>query len=174
MTDLRTLAQAVVDARAAWLAVADAAPSRARAVDSNEWRAMLTAEGNLRYAVHDTTTSKCADVLLTALDAERAQGYARAMGEVDSLLQQRVQAHRDAMLDRMPQYAHDIRQGAREEATEIREWLSRRLLAEARIERVGAILSDEGCDCYCDCDSDGHNADCDLCLACRIDREVSP
>ena len=46
--------------------------------------------------------------------------------------------------------------------------------AEARIERVGAILSDEGCDCYCDCDSDGHNADCDLCLACRIDREVSP
>ena len=45
--------------------------------------------------------------------------------------------------------------------------------AEARIERVGAILSDEGCDCYCDCDSH-HNADCDLCLACRIDREVSP
>ena len=82
MTDLRTLAQAVVDARAAWLAVADAAPSRARAVDSDEWRAMLTAEGNLRYAVHDTTTSKCADVLLAALDAERAQGYARAMGEV--------------------------------------------------------------------------------------------
>ena len=82
MTDLRTLAQAVVDARAAWLAVADAAPSRARAVDSDEWRAMLTAEGNLRYAVHDTTTSKCADVLLTALDAADAQGYARAMGEV--------------------------------------------------------------------------------------------
>lgn len=82
MTDLRTLAQAVVDARAAWLAVADAAPSRARAVDSDEWRAMLTVEGNLRYAVHDTTTSKCADVLLTALDAADAQGYARAMGEV--------------------------------------------------------------------------------------------
>jgi len=82
VTDLRTLAQAVVDARAAWLAVADAAPSRARAVDSDEWRAMLTAEGNLRYAVHDTTTSKCADVLLTALDAADAQGYARAMGEV--------------------------------------------------------------------------------------------
>ncbi len=82
MTDLRTLAQAVVDARAAWLAVADAAPSRARAVDSDEWRAMLTEEGNLRYAVHDTTTNKCADVILAALDAERAQGYARAMGEV--------------------------------------------------------------------------------------------
>jgi len=44
--------------------------------------------------------------------------------------------------------------------------------AEARIERVGAILGDEGCDCYCDCDSH-HNADCDLCLGCRIDREVS-
>jgi len=82
VTDLRTLAQAVVDARAAWLAVADAAPSRARAVDSDEWRAMLTAEGNLRYAVHDTTTSKCANVLLAALDAAYAQGYARAMGEV--------------------------------------------------------------------------------------------
>ena len=82
MTDLRTLAQAVVDARAAWLAVADAAPSRARAVDSDEWRAMLTAEGNLRYAVHDTTTSPAPTVLLAALDAERAQGYARAMGEV--------------------------------------------------------------------------------------------
>ena len=82
MTDLRTLAQAVVDARAAWLAVADAAPSRARAVDSDEWRAMLTAEGNLRYAVHDTTTSPAPTVLLTALDAADAQGYARAMGEV--------------------------------------------------------------------------------------------
>ena len=80
--DLRTLAQAVVDARAAWLAVADAAPSRARAVDSDEWRAMLTAEGNLRYAVHDTTTSPAPTVLLAALDAADAQGYARAMGEV--------------------------------------------------------------------------------------------
>lgn len=52
--------------------------------------------------------------------------------------------------------------------------ITRLRAAEARIERVGSILIDEGCDCYCDCDSDGHNADCDLCLACRIDREVSP
>ena len=52
--------------------------------------------------------------------------------------------------------------------------ITRLRAAEARIARVGSILSDEGCDCYCDCDSDGHNADCDLCLACRIDREVSP
>ena len=43
---------------------------------------MLTAEGNLRCAVHDTTTSVCADVLLAALDAADAQGYAQAMGEV--------------------------------------------------------------------------------------------
>jgi len=63
------------------------------------------------------------------------------------------------------------RDGARLEAGRLR---ARLRAAEARIERVGAILSDEGCDCYCDCDSDGHNADCDLCLACRIDREVSP
>ncbi len=56
----------------------------------------------------------------------------------------------------------------------VRALITRLRAAEARIERVGAILSDEGCDCYCDCDSDGHNADCDLCLACRIDREVSP
>lgn len=73
MTDLRTLAQAVVDARAAWLAARSRASMR-----SLRWREMQTAEGNLRYAVHDTT----ADVLLAALDAERAQGYARAMGEV--------------------------------------------------------------------------------------------
>ena len=52
--------------------------------------------------------------------------------------------------------------------------ITRLRAAEARIERVGAILSDEGCDCYCDCDSDGHNADCVLCLACRIGREVRP
>jgi len=63
------------------------------------------------------------------------------------------------------------RDTARLEAGRLR---ARLRAAEARIERVGAILSDEGCDCYCDCDSDGHNADCDLCLACRIDREVSP
>lgn len=56
----------------------------------------------------------------------------------------------------------------------VRALITRLRAAEARIERVGAILSDAGCDCYCDCDSDGHNADCDLCLACRIDREVSP
>ncbi len=77
------------------------------------------------------------------------------------------------------------RDTARVEAGRLRECLrvltrehdaliTRLRAAEARIERVGAILSDEGCDCYCDCDSDGHNADCDLCLACRIDREVSP
>ena len=55
----------------------------------------------------------------------------------------------------------------------VRALITRLRAAEARIERVGAILIDEGCDCYCDCDSH-HNADCDLCLACRIDREVSP
>lgn len=81
MTDLRTLAQAVVDARAAWLAVADAAPSRARAVDSDEWRAMLTAEGNLSALARGRVVHSVS-LLLAALDAERAQGYARAMGEV--------------------------------------------------------------------------------------------
>lgn len=92
--DLRTLAQAVVDARAAWLAVASTCPLTGRATrpSPDEWRAMLTAEGNLRYAVHDTTTSKCADVLLAALDAERAQGYARAMGEVVAEVQTRTEA----------------------------------------------------------------------------------
>jgi len=81
VTDLRTLAQAVVDARAAWLAVADAAPSRARAVDSDEWRAMLTAEGNLSALARGRVVHSVS-LLLAALDAERAQGYARAMGEV--------------------------------------------------------------------------------------------
>lgn len=79
--DLRTLAQAVVDARAAWLAVADAAPSRARAVDSDEWRAMLTAEGNLSALARGRVVHSVS-LLLAALDAADAQGYARAMGEV--------------------------------------------------------------------------------------------
>ncbi len=71
--------------------------------------------------------------------------------------------------------AHEAESAMREAATDALPALITRLrAAEARIERVGAILSDEGCDCYCDCASDGHNADCDLCLACRIDREVSP
>ncbi len=123
MTDLRTLAQAVVDARAAWLAVADAAPSRARAVDSDEWRAMLTEEGNLRYAVHDTTTNKCADVILAALDAERAQGYARAMGEVVERCDHGTSKHEGSL---SPQS-----QGCYSTFEDIADWARERLPAAA-------------------------------------------
>lgn len=129
MTDLRTLAQAVVDARAAWLAVADAAPSRARAVDSDEWRAMLTAEGNLRYAVHDTTTNKCADVLLAALDAERAQGYARAMGEVVERCEAGMSHHGGYLSPRSRGVYHAFE--------DVADWARERLPAAAEKEHGG-------------------------------------
>jgi len=76
--------------------------------------------------------------------------------------------------DGIPTETTDVwRTIAADAARDLTALITRLRAAEARIERVGAILIDEGCDCYCDCDSH-HNADCDLCLACRIDREVSP
>lgn len=42
----------------------------------------------------------------------------------------------------------------------------------ARVQRVEEVLSAHGCDCDCGCDCDGHASDCDVCLACRIEREV--
>jgi hypothetical protein len=60
--DLRTLAQAVVDAP--W--------------GSNAWRAAMNA---LEHTGIDATTDACHRIL-AALNAADAQGYARAMGEV--------------------------------------------------------------------------------------------
>lgn len=76
MTDLRTLAQAVVDAR--------------------DW-----SRGRLVQALGVVTTcpedvDALARAILAALDAERAaadaRGYARAMGEVDGLLKAEAQS----------------------------------------------------------------------------------
>ena len=68
MTDLRTLAQAVVDASGrGTVGPADYAAKRA-----------FCAAANCAY----DDAESMAGWLLAALDAERAQGYARAMGEV--------------------------------------------------------------------------------------------
>jgi len=40
---------------------------------------------------------------------------------------------------------------------------------ENKIEAVGELLAENGCDCDCDHGYDDHNVECDRCLACRID-----
>lgn len=40
---------------------------------------------------------------------------------------------------------------------------------EARIESVGELLAENGCDCDCEHDHDEHDADCERCLACHIE-----
>lgn len=35
-------------------------------------------------------------------------------------------------------------------------------------DRVGAVLSDNGCDCDCGHDPESHNENCERCLACRV------
>lgn len=142
---LERLTRAYADAHAAMLA--DDRSAQAWLDDEAASKALAT-----HYGGQWASPAQCVDVLalitrLRATESERDD----LRCEVEAL-----QAERDT---------------ARLEAGRLR---ARLRAAEARIERVGAILSDEGCDCYCDCDSDGHNADCDLCLACRIDREVSP
>ncbi|MBK8246049.1 MAG: hypothetical protein IPK85_01390 [Gemmatimonadetes bacterium] len=72
MPDLRTLAQAVVDAHAAWVDEYNV-PQREHV--EGAYDAFTKAIG----PVYDGDTAKR---ILAALDAERAQGYARAMGEV--------------------------------------------------------------------------------------------
>jgi len=38
----------------------------------------------------------------------------------------------------------------------------------AKLDSIGRLLSDNGCDCACDHHHDEHAAECDRCLGCRI------
>ena len=73
--DLRTLAQAVVDAR-----------------DDDEARYALGDWLDYPRDVRDTVCVSVARAILAALDAADAQGYARAMGEVVAEVQTRTEA----------------------------------------------------------------------------------
>lgn len=47
-------------------------------------------------------------------------------------------------------------------------------LAEAaRVEAVLAVLERNGCDCDCGHDQHQHDDDCELCLACRVERALA-
>lgn len=43
----------------------------------------------------------------------------------------------------------------------------------ARVDAVGRVLSENGCDCDCGCFWDEHGDDCDRCLACRADDAIA-
>ncbi len=42
--------------------------------------------------------------------------------------------------------------------------------ARARLDAVGDVLAANGCDCPCGCRWDEHGAECERCLACRVER----
>ena len=85
MTDLRTLAQAVVTAYETWHGERHASVGRDYAVIDDCRARYYAACAALDRALALQPSSSDADsarAILAALDAERAQGYARAMGEV--------------------------------------------------------------------------------------------
>ena len=74
--DLRTLAQAVVDAHRDWTVTRNVGPLH------GAWLDLVLSLGLPHVVDEWDDTRRTADAILAALDAERAQGYARAMGEV--------------------------------------------------------------------------------------------
>ena len=85
MTDLRTLAHAVVSAHEMWQGEAGDHVGYDPRVVSDCKRRYHAALGALERALglpFGTGTEPVARAILAALNAERAQGYARAMGEM--------------------------------------------------------------------------------------------
>lgn len=74
--DLRTLAQAVVDAHRDWTVTRNVGPLH------GAWLDLVLSLGLPHVVDEWDDTRRTADAILAALNAERAQGYARAMGEV--------------------------------------------------------------------------------------------
>lgn len=112
MTDLRTLAQAVVDAP----------DDDAARVALGRWL------GFPRGA--DPTLSVAVDIL-AALDAERAQGYARAMGEVVERCEGEASRTADA-----PRYSgHEA--GQQDAFDQVADWAREQLSAAAEKEHGG-------------------------------------
>ena len=82
MSDLRTLAQAVVDASEMYHGERSASVGRDRAVIADCYTRLRDAGEALGHALGCDAPEWVARAILAALNAERAQGYARAMGEV--------------------------------------------------------------------------------------------
>ncbi len=82
MTDLRTLAQAVVDASEMYHGERSASVGRDRAVIADCYTRLRDAGEALGHALGCDAPEWVARAILAALNAERAQGYARAMREV--------------------------------------------------------------------------------------------
>ncbi len=61
-----------------------------------------------------------------------------------------------------------------ERARALRDALTAALGEESIVERVGAVLSDAGCECACSHDFQDHGADCIRCLGCRVEAALSP
>lgn len=84
--DLRTLAQAVVDAHRDWTVTRNVGPLH------GAWLDLVLSLGLPHVVDEWDDTRRTADAILAALDAERAQGYARAMGDVVAEVQARTEA----------------------------------------------------------------------------------
>ena len=44
--------------------------------------------------------------------------------------------------------------------------------AQDKLDKIGELLSDNGCDCECNHNWEDHSEDCKRCLACRIDSVI--
>lgn len=46
-------------------------------------------------------------------------------------------------------------------------------LYKRKLDAVGEVLSENGCDCECDHDFESHDDDCERCLACRVQEALN-
>lgn len=86
MADLRTLAQAVVDAHRDWTVTRSAGPLH------NAWLDLVLLLGLPHVVDEWDDARRAADAILAALDAADAQGYARAMRDANALLKAEAQS----------------------------------------------------------------------------------
>ncbi len=114
-TDLRTLAQAVVDGDRKRDALPCGTIERERAVDDVTAASGAFVEAMARMDAED---------ILAALDAERAQGYARAMGEVVEHLDSLSDAAVATYQEHRTEYADGVADGS------VEAWQAVRKLAE--------------------------------------------
>ena len=133
--DLRTLAQAVVDASEMYHGERSASVGRDRAVIADCYTRLREAGEALGHALGGCGIGgpgvATARAILAALDAADAQGYARAMGEVVERCEATVSGH-------VQSRRWDPRvMGMCDEAENIADWARERLPAAAEKEHGG-------------------------------------
>jgi hypothetical protein len=142
VTDLRTLAQAVVDASEMYHGERSASVGRDRAVIADCYTRLRDAGEALGHALGCDAPEWVARAILAALNAERAQGYARAMREVvahaeATALGRRVAIQNGMVTGKRVPGGRALHDGANNALHAVADWARERLPAAAEKEHGG-------------------------------------